>query len=284
MGILFVIIVILIALIALGGWRWRDHQADHKAWASLASHQPCNPAFFDPSLIEGLPGPAQRFFRSAIQPGTPLYTVAELSMQGEFALGNKTTPGYVAMHAEQILAAPYGFVWRLKTAKGPIGISGSDAAVNNQSWSRFWLALLLPVARAGGNPDHARSAFGRYVAEAVFWSPAALLPSDHVQWEAIDDSKVRVTMEYSDKTQSVDLAVDPDGKVSEVVFQRWSNANARREFQLQPFGGYLSGYKEFGGYCLPTKIEAGNFFATPDYFPFFKANVMDIRFPAGSTM
>lgn len=203
-------------------------------------------------------------------------------MQGEFALGNKTRPNYVEMRADQILAAPYGFVWKLKAAKGLIDISGSDAAINSQSWSRFWLALLFPVARAGGTPDHARSAFGRYVAEAVFWSPAALLPSEHVRWEAIDDEKSRVTVQHLDMSQAVDLTVDADGKIREVVFQRWSNANAQREFQLQPFGGYLSGYREFGGYCLPTRIEAGNFFATPDYFPFFKVNVTNIRFPAQS--
>lgn len=68
MGMLFVnvitivIAVILVALIAVGGLRWRDYREDSAAWESLAAHQPRNPALFDPSVIESLPGPAQRFF------------------------------------------------------------------------------------------------------------------------------------------------------------------------------------------------------------------------------
>lgn len=42
-----------------------------------------------------------------------------------------------------------------------------------------------------------------------------------------------------------------------------TNAGHRipRVYQLQPFGGYLSEFREFGGYRLPTRIEAGNFLA-----------------------
>lgn len=73
---------------------------------------------------------------------------------------------------------------------------------------------------------------------------------------------------------------DTRGKLSKVAFQRWSDASAAKEYQLQPFGGYLSDYKEFNGFRLPTSIEAGNFFATKEYFPFFKVTVTSIRFPA----
>jgi hypothetical protein len=229
-------------------------------------------------MIADLPDVAQRYFRFAISPGTPLHTVAELSMQGEFSLGTKDEPNYTPMHAEQVLAAPHGFVWNLQAGDGVMRISGSDAAVNGSSWSRFWLLGIVPVARAGGNPDHARSAFGRYVAEAVFWTPAALLPGDHVRWEAIDSSAARVIVTHQGLQQAVDLFVDADGQLNKVIFQRWSDANQQKVFQLQPFGGFLSEYKDFGGFHLPTRVEAGNFFGTDDYFPFFKATVSSIRF------
>jgi hypothetical protein len=73
------------------------------------------------------------------------------------------------MSAEQILAAPHGFVWKFNAGDGLMRVSGSDVASDSVSWSRFWLLGVVPVARAGGNPDHSRSAFGRYVAEAVFF-------------------------------------------------------------------------------------------------------------------
>ncbi len=112
--ILVLLTLALAVVIFLGAWRWTDKRADQAAWASLASHQPSAPATFDLSMIAELPDPAQRFFRFAITPGTPLYTVAEISMQGEFSLGNKVEPNYMPMHAEQILAAPYGFIWKVR--------------------------------------------------------------------------------------------------------------------------------------------------------------------------
>jgi hypothetical protein len=80
--------------------------------------------------------------------------------------------------------------------------------------------------------------------------------------------------------QAVDVSVDAHGQPGKVVFQRWSNANASKVFRFQPFGGYLSSFRDFDGFCLPTRVEAGNFFETDDYFAFFKANVASVRFPA----
>ena len=275
--ILAILAAITLVLIALGAWRWTDKRAIQVAWASLASHQPSAPATFDPAMIADLPDPAQRYFRYSIAPGTPLRTVAEISMEGEFSLGNKEDPNYMPMRAVQILAAPHGFIWEVRAGDG-VWFSGSDGAGDGTSWSRFWLFGIAPVARAGNNDDHARSAFGRYVAEAVFWTPAALLPGDGVQWEAVDDSTARVTVTHRGLQQAADVSVGADGQPSKVVFQRWSNANPEKVFQLQPFGGYLFDYKDFGGFRLPTRVEAGNFFETDDYFAFFKATVTSVRF------
>lgn len=279
--VLAILATATMVLVALGAWRWTDKSAEQAAWASLASHQPSAAAVFDPAMVSELPAPAQRFFRFAIAPGTPLYTVAEISMQGEFSLGNKTEPNYMPMRAEQILATPYGFIWKVR-AGDAVWFTGSDGANDGMSWSRFWLFGIVPVARAGNNEDHARAAFGRYVAETVFWTPAALLPDEGVRWEPIDDSTARVTVTHMGLEQAVDVFVDADGRPNKVIFQRWSNANASKVFQLQPFGGYLSDYKNFGGFRLPTRIEAGNFFETDDYFAFFKASVASVRFPAGT--
>ena len=279
--ILALLAAITVVLVALRAWRWTDTRACRAAWAGLAGHQPVAPPVFDPAMISELPAPAQRFFRFAIAPGTPLYRVAEICMQGEFSLGDKAKPGYMPMRAQQILAAPHGFIWRVRAGKA-IWFSGSDGANEGSSWSRFWLLGILPVARAGNNEDHARASFGRYVAEAVFWTPAALLPGEGIRWDTVDESTARVTVTHRGMEQAVDVFVDADGRPEKVVFQRWSNANPAKKFQLQPFGGYLSDYKEFGGFRLPTRVEAGHSFATDDYFPFFKATVTSIRFPTGS--
>jgi hypothetical protein len=161
---------------------------------------------------------------------------------------------------------------------GSVKVDGSGGT----SWSRFWLFGIAPVARAGSNEDHARSAFGRYLTEAVFWTPAALLPGNGIQWEPVDDSTARVIVTHMGLKQAVDVTVGADGQPSKVVFQRWSDSNPEKTFQLQPFGGYLSDYEDFSGFRLPTRVQAGNFFGTDDYFAFFKATVTSVRFPAAS--
>jgi len=262
---------IFAVLVVLRLW---DGRADSTEWQRLAALQPSAPALFSTDLIADLPEPARRYFTFAIQPGTPLLPVAEIDMTGQFSLGTKDNPSYQPMEARQILAAPQGFVWAMRT-RGGMPVSGSDAG----SWTRFRIFWLIPVARLGGDPDHTRSAFGRYVAEAVIWSPAALLPGPAVTWEALDKDRARVTIRHDGLEQAVDVTVDADGRPVEVRFQRWSNANPDKVHRLQPFGALMSDFQDVQGYRLPFRIEAGNMFGTDDYFPFFLADVTGIRFP-----
>ena len=269
--------VFLICLLIVAGyfWRWLDHQADAAEGYRLHEFQSATPALFSLSMIEDLPEPARRYFSFAIAPGTPLYTVANIFMNGQFSLGSKDAPNYMRIKAQQTLALPHGFVWKMSASRGPMRISGSDSG----SWTRFWTMGVIPVARMGGNADHARSAFGRYIAEAVFWTPAALLPGPGIDWEPVDATTARVIVTHGGLKQAVELTIDAAGSPRIVKFHRWSNANPEKVYRLQPFGGYLSEFRTFAGFTLPTHVEAGNYFATDEYFPFFIADVSEVQFP-----
>jgi hypothetical protein len=268
------LLIIVFAGVALSAWRFLDHRADREAMHRFMSMQPVQPARFDPGMIADLPEPARRYFLYTIKPGTPLYRVAKISMSGRFGMGTWTKPGYLHMTATQILAMPAGFIWKMRARRGLMTLSGSDS----ECWTRFWLMGLLPVARMGGKPDHTRSAFGRYVAEAVFWTPAAVLPGPGVVWEQVDTDCARLAVRHQDLLQSVDITVAPDGQPTRVCFDRWSDANPEKQHRLQPFGGYLSEFQSFDGFRLPTHVEAGNHFGTDQYFPFFVADVTKVIF------
>ncbi|MGM0987439.1 MAG: DUF6544 family protein [Pseudomonadota bacterium] len=277
MMVLWVVVLVFgTALLGLLALSLRDRWEERREWMRLAAHQPAHPAHFAEHLLEGLPEPARRYFRFVIRPGTPLWTVVELGMRGQFGLGTPAAPRYQAMQARQILAAPHGFIWSMRTRSG-LPLSGSDA----RGWTRFRLLGLLPVARLGGNADHALAAYGRLVAEAVFWTPAALLPGPGVAWEAVDSDMARVTLTHGRLSQAVDVTVDAEGRPVRVVFQRWSDANPQKVYRRQPFGGHLADFREVDGYRLPFRVEAGNGFGTDDYFPFFRVEVTAVRFPQG---
>jgi hypothetical protein len=273
-----VIVLIVVALAALGVWRFTDVRAERSVAAALYATQRADPPRFNETFLEGLPEPAQRFFRFAIAPGTPLYTVADIEMEGRLSLGTADNPNWMAMTARQVLGAPDGFLWQPKLSVGGLPMMGSDAALHRTSWTRFWLAGLLPVVRAGGNADHARSAFGRYVGEAVFWTPAALLPGEGVRWEPLGENSAQVTLSAFGMEQSVELHVDARGAPTRIIFPRWSDANPQKEFQIQPFGGDLSEFQTFEGFTVPTVVHAGNFYGTADYFPFYQVRVTSVTY------
>lgn len=258
--------------------RWTSDQAEaRRVWDELLSPSIALPERFDPSLVADLPEAARRFFIFAIQPGTPLSTIAEIRMEGELSLSTKQDPRYRPMHAEQLLAAPEGFVWRLNAGQGAMRLSGSDGMVGGLSWTRFWLLRLVPVVRVSGGRDHLRSSFGRLVAEAAFWTPAFLLPRPGVSWSAVDQDTARATVRHLDMIQEVDIRVAENGQPLWVSIQRWSNANPDQVFRLQPFGGELSDFRTVSGYRIPFRVDGGNFFGTADYFPFYRARVVDVQ-------
>lgn len=62
------------------------------------------------------------------------------------------------------------------------------------------------------------------------------------------------------------------------VMQRWSDANADKEYRLQPFGGEFLAFEIHDGFTILTRLRVGNLFGTPDYFPFFEAELTKVRF------
>ncbi|MBW6390063.1 DUF6544 family protein [Billgrantia antri] len=273
--------LLLVAALAMQAWRLADTRARDKAWAWLQSQAPSTVEEFDPAMVEALPEAARRYFLYTIAPGTPLHVVSEIRMSGEIGLGTKGAPGYRPMQARQILAPPHGFIWHLERAgAGLMQMSGSDGMANGRSWTRFWLNGTLPVARAGGDDNHLRASFGRAVAEAAFWAPAALLPQHGVHWEeAGEPNLARAIITHGTLEQAIEIAVAENGQPRWVKFQRWSNANPEKEWRLQPFGGYLDDFQNFEGFTLPTRVDGGNHFGTEAYFPFFRARVEEVRFP-----
>jgi Family of unknown function (DUF6544) len=271
--------VLVFVLVGLALWRTADRARDARAWRVLVDHAAEGAAVFDATLVAGLPEPARRYFTFCIAPGARLRTVAKIDMRGELGLGTKERPDYAPMRATQILAPPYGLVWKVRTGRGAIRMDGSDGIEGHASWSRFWLYGLIPIVRAGGNSDHRRAAFGRVVAEAAFWVPAALLPRNGVAWEAVGADIARATVTHDGLIQTVDVTVAADGAPVRVVIPRWTDANPDKVFRLQPFGGQLSDFREFDGFRLPTRVEGGNFIGSDDYFPFYRAEVGSVRFP-----
>lgn len=261
--------VALVAL-ALHVWLRSDLRAADAERARLEALAP-RAGLYHPDMVADFPEPVRRYFGFAIAPGTPLYRRVTLTMQGQLGLGTQAEPGYFPFDATQVIAAPEGFIWALNGRMKGLPVGGSDTG----AWTRFWLAGVVPVARAGGTDDHRLSAFGRYMAEAALWLPTALLPSDTVRWSSPGPDQAQADITYDGLHLRLVLYLDGDGRPTQTRFQRWSNANPEKTFAWQGFGGEAIAWQQVQGVQIATQVEAGHHFGTPDYFPFFKATITD---------
>jgi hypothetical protein len=260
------------ALFARSSYRGAMREAE-EAWRAIAARAEPPAGPFDPATVAGLPEVARRYFARAIAPGTPLSTSVALDMEGSFLLGDVEAHRTYWMRARQILRPPYEFVWIPRIGGGAIRISGSDALVDGEAWTRFFLLGLVPVANVRSSPDLVRSAAFRSAVEGI-WAPASLLPERGVEWEQIGPDRARVTFRRLSPEIAIELELAADGTVREVIGQRWSNANAERRFRLQPFGGIVVRSATFGGFTVPAEVKIGNHYGTPDFLPFFQARIV----------
>ncbi len=260
---------------ALGLWTSaRDARNTQAVWDALLDQREYLPASYDPAMVADLPEIGQRYFASAIAPGTPLHRVVRLEMEGSLILNGHELP----MQADQILAPGHGFVWRARAGSRWIRFSGSDGYWHGQtSWTRFWLWGVLPVARIAATDDHARAAAARMVMETV-WMPAALLPQSGAVWTQTGADQAEVRFPEVHGVEPIHLTLDAAGRILEMTTLRWSDANPDRIHRLQPFGGRTLTHETHQGFTIPTAMEIGNLYGTPKYAPFFRARLTRVEY------
>jgi hypothetical protein len=268
------LVIALVLSVVLLGLRLARHRHEGRAdatWRSL--DEAGDGTVFSPTMLDGLPDPARRYLLRAITPGTPLAGSVRLSMTGTL----RTKPGgrELALEAEQILGGR-GLVWRARAGSGPASIVGFDRYLAGEGEMRWWLAAVLPVASAGG-VDVSRSAAGRVAGESVLL-PSALLPIRGARWEAVDDGRARVTRRIDGEDITLTLAVDGDGRLTDVTFLRWHDDAGAGEPGLVRFDVAFTGEITSGGYRIPAEMRAGWRMGAPDGFPFFRAVLTDVRY------
>lgn len=257
---------------------YRSRMADSEAaYDGVAARAAAASGKFSLDMLEGLPEVARRYFTHAIAIGTQLATTVELTMAGQFLLGEKDNPQQFTMQARQILAPPREFVWLPEMRSGLMEITGSDGLIDGAAWTRFWLARTIPLVQMAATEGLDRSAMARPALEAI-WAPASLLPSNGARWQQTGQNSARIGFGEGDTLVELDMEFDADGRVLSVSTLRWSDANPDRTFRLQPFGGTMEAEATFAGYTIPSVVRVGNHYGTPQYFPFFNATITEARY------
>ncbi|MHB1133028.1 MAG: DUF6544 family protein [Chloroflexota bacterium] len=253
---------------ALARLKARDDRYVNAIWQELEqSGGTAEP--FSETMVAGLPEPARRYFLHAIRPGTPLATRLHWHYTG--GIRTAATLPWLSMQAEQIVAKQRGFVWKARASLGPVVATGADYYLDGESHIRIALFGLWPLVDAGG-PDIGRSAMARLLVESVALPPA-LLPGPQVRIEAVDDAHFTARLTLQGEETPLTVRVDQEGRVEELVMQRWGNYTDDRSFRYIPYGGTVGGEMAFGGYTIPSQLSIGWWYGTKRYLEVIRLNV-----------
>ncbi len=265
------VIVILLVLLLI---RLRYDRLVKEVWRSLKSDRPTD-CIFTEDTIANLEEPVRRYFLHAIEPGTPLADRVELTMSGSFRL--VPDGEWLPMQATQIISMSPGFVWKAKIGRGLSRFSGADYYSRDRGQMKFSLWGLIPLVDAH-NDNITRSSIGRLIGEYALWLPSALLPQYGVSWRAISDNIIQASFKMDDELVILTLEIDRDGKLLYLSLPRWGDDTEEGNWDYIPFGGEILAEQTFGGYTVPTKLNAGYWFGTERYWAFFQPAIEQARF------
>lgn len=270
--LLSIAVLLAIAFLILVVIRIKNDNEVSKIWQQLAD-LPTEHVFTE-DMVASLPSPVQRYFLHAITPGTPLASAVTLEMSGSFRLGQDKP--WVPMQAKQRISLLKGFVWQATVGRGLSQFVGADYYIKGTGRMRFSLWGLVPLVNAHTH-DIARSSIGRLAGEFV-WLPSALLPQQGVIWQAIDERTVQASFVIDDEPVTLRLIVDADGKVLQLSLPRWGDATEDGSWNYIPFGVEFQAEQQFGGFTIPSQMNAGWWFGTERYLEFFRATIAKAEF------
>jgi len=222
----------------------------HQEWERLAAAG-LPPERFGLAMLAGLPEPARRWLAHAIAPGTPLWRSVEIEMHGQLKIKN-----WRGFTATQVIALPDGYIWAARASVYGLPVTGYDRLSSGTGEMRWRLLGVVPVVTASG-PDLLRSAAGRLASEI------ALLPTAFraARWRLGDTPDTAVaTWQIGAESIDVALRVAPDGRLLDVLMQRWSDADG--VFGYVPFGVTSEQERTFDGVTIPSVVRAGWWWGT----------------------
>lgn len=181
------------ALVVLGRlrWKWRTRKLRDRLEAARLSIEP---KVFDQRELESLPAPVQRYFRAVLKDKQPIVAAVSVEQSGTFNMGKMADQWKPFTSTQRVVTRRPGFDWdaRITTMPG-LPVLVHDAYVAGEGVLHAALLGLLSLADLRGTGELAQGELMRFFAEAA-WYPTALLPSQGVLWDAVDERSARATL------------------------------------------------------------------------------------------
>jgi len=275
-GLICILTLVGIALASIyGGYRWQSNT--DKLRAKLASgRQIIKPKIYDQKEIEGLPAPVQQFFRTVLKDGQPMVAAVKVVHQGQFNMSDKKAKWSSFTSTQLVITQRPGFDWdgRIQIAPG-LKVFVHDTYVLGVGTLHASLLGLITLADVRGTPEVAQGELMRFLAEAA-WYPTALLPSQGVRWEAIDDTSARGTLTDGATTVSLIFCFNTEGLISSIhAAARYRTVGG--DLVATPWEGRFWDYTVRNGIQIPLEGEVR--WQPPEgSWPYWRGRITEINY------
>jgi hypothetical protein len=251
--IIGVLIVVCLGLASIyGSYCWQSNTDKLRA-KLIDGQRTVKPKSYDQKEIEGLPDPVQRFFRTVLKDGQAIVAAVKLTQQGQFNLKETEAKWSPFTATQLVVTQPLGFDWDARIQMAP-GVNAfvHDTYLLGEGSLHASLLGLFTVAKRHGAPEDNQGELLRFFAEAL-WYPTALLPSQGVRWEAINDTSARATLTDGTTTVSAVFQFNAEGAID--TFR--TEARYRDKLTAMPWGGRFWNYSVRNGMLIPLEGEVG---------------------------
>jgi hypothetical protein len=251
--IIIISIIILFGLVSLyGSYQWQLNT--DKLRAKLTDgRQVINPKTYDSKELQGLPDSVERYFQAVLKEGQPIVVAVDLTQQGLFNM-SETKAKWSTFTATQFVTTQRpGFDWDARIQMAP-GVNAfvHDAYMLGEGSLHASLLGLFTVADVRDTPQAAQGELLRFFAEMP-WYPTALLPSQGVRWEAIDNTSAQATVTDGATTVSLVFRFNPEGTIDTMR----AEARYRDKLTAMPWSGRFWDYSTREGMLIPLEGEVG---------------------------
>jgi hypothetical protein len=253
------VLVLLAAALAsaliYGNARWSQLTRELYARLDAARSAPSSARYDEARELDGLPPPVQRFFRTVLRDGAPMIAAVTVQHSGMFNMsdsGGQQWKPFTSM--QRVITRRPGFVWdgRVQMLPG-LAVHVHDAYVAGEGILHPAIGGLFTLIDLRGGGDVAQGELMRFFAEAA-WYPTALLPSQGVRWQAVDDTSARATLTDGAITLTLAFRFATDGNVMSVRAEA-RGRTVQGKVIPTPWEGVWSNHGERDGMRVPLSGE-----------------------------
>jgi len=228
--------------------------------------------------LEGLPEPVQRYFRYALQDGQEYIRFAKMEMSAKFRRPNEQKMS--DMTADQYFTTERpGLLFVARLHNYPfwgVWVDVRDGYQHGKGKMQVNLVSGFNVLDERDVKELDHTMFLRFMGQAMM-CPTALLPSDYVQWEPVDENSARIVVANGDNSGTSLVYFDEGGAITKWVTEGRYEKVGDAYRQVGTIGHH-SNYQEIDDIKVPTRVVVERVLSDGTREVFLDGEIQDIQF------